>query len=356
MVIDIKSARVLEASFIGGLAKVSRAESAASCIKQIGVITLEGHCAKSLIASSSPEDVGKVYDEIFLSSSFRNPSALDSNMQDAMIYCVRHLRKEIAAKKLSGLVRPLPRTHIAVKTALQIIDQGAREFKYSDGNLEEQRAALDSVLSPASSVVLTKLFIDSFKSEADPYHFNCLMQDYVVPRANVLAVEMLLDKGAPVDGAKNRYAACQTPLNSACREGFVAGVELLLAKGAKTDEHTNGDSHPLMQALKGLGLAVNQEKPEQVIRDYEQIVKVLLPKCRRINMQECIDDMTPLMMAVEAQRIELVQAFCDDERVDFTLVNASGLNALEQARMIENAAIVEIIQSAIAKRIGAAIH
>ena len=98
-------------------------------------------------------------------------------------------------------------------------------------------------------------------------------------------------------------------------------MELLLARRAPINAVNNGK-------CSALHVAVNKQQP--------QCVNTLLRKDCDVNLQDSYGD-TALHDAIGKDALDIIDALCSCERIDFTLRNKRGFNVLHHAALKGNA-------------------
>lgn len=141
-----------------------------------------------------------------------------------------------------------------------------------------------------------------------------------LPSADIALVRLLLDKGAPINGACIQDT---TPLHRAVQHGYLDSVELLIERGADIHALDARNSNALIHAAAGTPwnadgtyvVQCNRGTTDNMLR----IARLLLEKGADVNTQD-IDDRTPMHHAVLAgaeAMVKLLLEFTPDlHRVD----------------------------------------
>lgn len=98
-------------------------------------------------------------------------------------------------------------------------------------------------------------------------------------------------------------------------------MELLLSRGASIDALNNGK-------CSALHVAVNKQ--------HKYCVSTLLNHNCNVNLQDSYGD-TALHDAIGKEDLDIIDALCTQESVDFTLLNKRGFNVLHHAALKGNA-------------------
>nr|XP_012144811.1 PREDICTED: E3 ubiquitin-protein ligase MIB2 isoform X1 [Megachile rotundata] len=133
---------------------------------------------------------------------------------------------------------------------------------------------------------------------------------------------LLLDAGASLRAVDEDG---DTPLHYAAFGNQPEIMELLLSRGAAINAVNNGK-------CSALHVAVNKQ--------HSQCVKVLLRHHCDVNLQDAYGD-TALHDAIGKDALDIIDALCSCERVDFTLRNKRGFNVLHHAALKGNAHATE---------------
>lgn len=126
------------------------------------------------------------------------------------------------------------------------------------------------------------------------------------------------------DSARNREVNYVTNLLLRSNSNQPEVMELLLSRGAAINAVNNG-------RCSALHVAVNKQ--------HAQCVKVLLRYHCDVNLQDSYGD-TALHDAIGKDALDIIDALCACERVDFRLRNKRGFNVLHHAALKGNAQYV----------------
>ncbi|NXA08109.1 ANKE1 protein, partial [Sapayoa aenigma] len=149
--------------------------------------------------------------------------------------------------------------------------------------------------------------------------------NYLVRAGDFVSLQKAFDEGVPVD-IKDRYY--KTPLMVACASGNIVLVQHLLEKGADVNMTDNFLWTPLHHACSNGHL---------------DIAELLVEAGAAVDALG-IGNATPLMRAIEANRLDMVY-FLITAGADILITNRNGKNALDIARVFDNARIIGLLQS-----------
>ncbi|NWR91613.1 ANKE1 protein, partial [Furnarius figulus] len=149
--------------------------------------------------------------------------------------------------------------------------------------------------------------------------------NYLVRAGDFMSLQKAFEEGVPVD-IKDRYY--KTPLMVACASGNTVLVQYLLEKGADVNMTDNFLWTPLHHACSNGHLDIAE----------------LLVKAGAAVDALGIGNATPLMRAIEACRLDIVY-FLITEGADVQITNINGKNALDIAKVFQNARIIDLLQN-----------
>ncbi|NXG08311.1 ANKE1 protein, partial [Sakesphorus luctuosus] len=149
--------------------------------------------------------------------------------------------------------------------------------------------------------------------------------NYLVRAGDIVSLQKAFEEGVPVD-IKDKYY--KTPLMVACASGNVVLVQYLLEKGADVNMTDNFLWTPLHHACSNGHLDIAE----------------LLVKAGAAVDALGIGNATPLMRAIEACRLDIVY-FLVTAGADIQITNSNGKNALDIAKVFENARIIDLLQN-----------
>ncbi|NXY19014.1 ANKE1 protein, partial [Atrichornis clamosus] len=155
--------------------------------------------------------------------------------------------------------------------------------------------------------------------------------NYLVRAGDFVSLQKAFDEGVEVD-VKDKYY--KTPLMVACGSGNIVLVEYLLEKGANVNATDNFLWTPLHHAC---------------YNGHLDIAEVLVKAGAAVDALG-IGSATPLMRAVEACRLDMVY-FLITAGADVQITNSNGKNALDIARVFEDATIIDLLENRLKKLI-----
>ncbi|NXM71702.1 ANKE1 protein, partial [Serilophus lunatus] len=149
--------------------------------------------------------------------------------------------------------------------------------------------------------------------------------NYLVRAGDIMSLQKAFDEGVPAD-IKDKYY--KTPLMVACASGNIVLVQYLLEKGADVNVTDNFLWTPLHHACSNGHL---------------DIAELLVEAGAAVDALG-IGKTTPLMRAIEASRPDMVY-FLLTAGADINITNRNGKNALDIAKVFENAQIIDLLRS-----------
>ncbi|NWI91005.1 ANKE1 protein, partial [Pitta sordida] len=149
--------------------------------------------------------------------------------------------------------------------------------------------------------------------------------NYLVRAGDIVSLQKAFDEGVPID-IKDKYY--KTPLMVACASGNIVLVQYLLEKGADVNMTDNFLWTPLHHACSNGHL---------------DIAELLVEAGAAVDALG-ICNTTPLMRAIEAGRLDVVY-FLITAGADIRITNRSGKNALDIAKVFEDARIIDLLQN-----------
>ncbi|NXE91547.1 ANKE1 protein, partial [Menura novaehollandiae] len=149
--------------------------------------------------------------------------------------------------------------------------------------------------------------------------------NYLVRAGDFVSLQKAFEEGVQVD-IKDKYY--KTPLMVACASGNIVLVEYLLEKGADVNATDNFLWTPLHHAC---------------YNGHLDIAEVLVKAGAAVDAPG-IGNATPLMRAIEACRLDMVY-FLITAGADIQITNSNGKNALDIARVFEDATIIDLLEN-----------